>query len=287
MCVGSQLRTHHPPSSETNISSARWLNLWCSALSAPCCFFSITRVYWSRVKEHAPSRRTRGPMSHSTLSWAAMPWAPDTMSQEPPIRRVHHIRAPRRLPRPHASAAEATSPPTPSDGRLVALESPLLPICTCLPIPHPTSSKGVNARYFERVWLAEQTHNHSPEYGMALSNGLGTGSVQCSCSSRRTLQSYRHKVQSWHPPTRRRRCHPRGLLIHCYSNHVHGCVVSASRRASSHADWRLLTRRHHLQCHPRGYAEIRMSRYRLAAPANGSQSRPALGLRVWVATSTG
>ena len=116
-------------------------------------------------------------MSHSTLSWAAMPWAPDTMSQEPPIRRVHRIRAPRRLPRPHASAAEATSPPTPSDGRLVALESPLLPICTCLPIPHPTSSKGVNARYFERVRLAEQTHNHSPECGMALSNGLGTGSA--------------------------------------------------------------------------------------------------------------
>jgi len=59
----------------------------------------------------------------------------------------------------------------------VAPEFPLLPICTCLPIPHPTSSKGVNARYFERVWLAEQTHNHSPECGMALSSGLGTGSA--------------------------------------------------------------------------------------------------------------
>ena len=59
----------------------------------------------------------------------------------------------------------------------MAPEFPLLPICTCLPIPHPTSSKGVNARYFERVWLAEQTHNHSPECGMALSSGLGTGSA--------------------------------------------------------------------------------------------------------------
>jgi len=220
-------------------------------------------------------------MPHRTPSWA-MPWAPDTVSLGQRMPRERSIRVPRRLSHAHVPAAKAPPPRIPSEP-----PPPVAGTCTCLRIAPPTSSKGVNARYFERVRLAEQTHNHSPEYGMALSNGLGTGSVQCSCSSRRTLQSYRHKVQSWHPPTRRRRCHPRGLLIHCYSNHVHGCVVSASRRASSHADWRLLTRRHHLQCHPRGYAEIRVSHYRLAAPANGFQSRPALGLRVWVATSTG
>jgi len=155
-------------------------------------------------------------------------------------------------------------------------------VCGSRPPPAPRASMLATLKGFGlRNRLTTTRRNVAWRCPMVWVLGL----LRCSCSSRLTLQSYRHKFQSWHPPTRR--CHPRGLLIHCYSNHGHGCVVSASRRASSHADWRLLTRRHHLQCHPRGYAEIRVSRYRLAAPANGSQSRPALGLRVWVATSTG
>jgi len=108
--------------------------------------------------------------------------------------------------------------------------------------------------------------------------------LRCSCSSRRKLQPYCHQAQLRHPPTRSQPC---GLLIHCYSNQSHGCVVSASHCPSSRADWCLLMRRHHLQCHPREYTEIRVSRYRPVVPANGSQSRLAMGLRVLVATSTG
>ena len=106
-----------------------------------------------------------------------MPLAPDTMSKEPPLPWVRSIHAPHRLPRPLVSAA-VPSPPIPSDGRPFASDPPRVPICTCLRIPHPTSSKGVNARYFEMVWRAEQTHNHSPECGMSLKNGLGTVSAQ-------------------------------------------------------------------------------------------------------------